>query len=91
MVIMFPTRVVRTLIGEQPLRIATKDDINGSDFFADYNSEGNLIRRLNDVGCKNVIKVLDWFLVKKQLFRTCYEFAEFGNMWTLEQWYRQRK
>ncbi|MCJ1427407.1 hypothetical protein MMC29_005310 [Sticta canariensis] len=72
-----------------PLRIATKDANLDDKFFVDYNSEGNLIRRLNDVGCKNVIKVLDWFLVNKH-FRTCFEFAEFGNLWRLEQWYRQR-
>lgn len=80
---------VQTLMSEQPLRIATKDATRGDKFFADYNNEGNLVRRLNDAGCKNVIKVLDWYLINKR-FRTCFEFAEFGNLLTLEQWYRQR-
>ena len=29
-------------------------------FFQDYNSEGHLTRRLNQAGCPNVIKVLEW-------------------------------
>lgn len=72
-----------------PLRIATKDIFQPDAFFHDYNSEGNLIRRLNDAGCKNVVKVLDWFLIHG-IFRTCFEYAEFANLWELEHWYRQR-
>lgn len=90
MVTMFMFGPVQTLMSEQPLRIATKDAAESNKFFADYNSEGNLVRRLNDAGCKNVIKVLDWYLINKR-FRTCFEFAEFGNLLNLEQWYRKRE
>ena len=41
------------------MKLATKDaDLGG--FFGDYCSEAQVTRRLNDVGCRNVIKVLDW-------------------------------
>ena len=39
--------------------LATKDT-KTSPFFNTYCSEAQITRRLNDVGCKNVIKVLDW-------------------------------
>lgn len=56
----------------------------------DYNSEGNLVRRLNDLGCKNVVKVVDWFRVGDG-FRTCFEFAEFGDLGALLQFNGERR
>ena len=44
------------LILEQPLRVATKDS-SISPHWEDYNSEAHLTRRLNDIGCPNVISV----------------------------------
>lgn len=75
---------------EQPLQIATKDGIQDNTLFLDYNSEGNLVRRLNDLGCKNVIKVVDWFPFKER-FRTCFEYAEYGDLMKLLLWYHRRK
>ena len=53
--------VVYVLIWGQPMKLATKDAVIGG-FFGDYCSEAQVTRRLNDVGCRNVIKVLDWGL-----------------------------
>lgn len=78
------------LIYEQKFKIVVKYAKYSSDFWKDYNYEGNLIRRLNDVGCQNVIKVLDWFPVLGR-YRTCFEYGEFGDVKELFYWYKSRK
>ena len=86
-----------------PLRMAAKDCLC-SPFYKDYCAEAQLTRRLNDLGCKNVISVVEWAYIKKPTYRTeggavywtmpknriCYEFAEHSDLRSLEKWYRSQ-
>ncbi|KAL8740695.1 MAG: hypothetical protein Q9184_008462, partial [Pyrenodesmia sp. 2 TL-2023] len=47
------------LDGEPPTRMVVKDS-QTSNFWHDYHAEGELIRQLNESGCKNVVTVLEW-------------------------------
>lgn len=78
-----------------PLRLVVKDsEIHG--FWKDYNMEGTLIRKLNEIGCKNVITVLDWLYIpprhpRAPVFRTCYEWAMYGDLSRLWRFYKSKK
>ncbi len=54
----------------------------GNFFFRDYNNEGNMTRRLNETGCENVLRVLEWAVLEqpKPRFRIAYEVAEYGDL-----------
>ncbi|KAL8734085.1 MAG: hypothetical protein Q9181_003330 [Wetmoreana brouardii] len=59
------------------LRMAVKDSVT-SKFWRDYYMEGTLVRKLNEVGCKNVITIFDWLWKpawhsQDELVRACYE------------------
>lgn len=76
-------------------------------FFQDYNSEGHLTRRLNEAGCPNVIKVLEWAylepepmplhdisliaLPEEPKFRIAYEVADHGDLYGVIKWYKEHK
>lgn len=79
-----------------PLRAAIKDAACSS-FFRDYCAEASLTRRLNETGCKNVIRVLEWAFVPANDFRQtyprhriAYEFAEHLDLGSLYQWYQSQ-
>ncbi|KAG8529508.1 uncharacterized protein KY384_006145 [Bacidia gigantensis] len=86
------------------IRLASKDSQCLS-FFRDYCSEGHLTRRLNDVGCRNVISVVEWMHIDKTVNSTfdrvvhdekpknriCYEFARYSDLQRLESWYKSQK
>lgn len=90
--------------GSSTLRLITKDTKTSS-FFNDYCSEAHLTRRLNDLGCKNIINVVEWMYLPdpnmqsnddlgypaKGKHRIAYEFAEFGDLHMLCNWYRVRR
>ncbi|KZF18948.1 kinase-like protein [Xylona heveae TC161] len=69
-----------------PLQIVTKDSMLDP-FFKDYNSEGHLTKRLNDAGCKNAVKVLEWATVGNTKMRCAYEYADYGTLWDLIKYY----
>lgn len=76
-------------------------------WFQDYNSEGHLTRRLNEAGCPNVIKVLEWAylepapmplhemslitLPEEPKFRIAYEVADHGDLYRVVKWYEEHK
>lgn len=76
-------------------------------WFMDYNSEGHLTRRLNEAGCPNVIKVLEWAylepkpsawhdmsltsLPEEPKFRIAYEVADHGDLHQVVKWYQEHK
>ena len=86
-----------------PLKIAAKDCLC-SPFYKDYCAEAQLTRRLNDIGCKNVINVVEWTYIKRPTYRSgdgihcstnpknriCYEFAEHSDLRSLERWYKSQ-
>lgn len=86
------------------LKIATKDTLTSS-FFQDYCSEAHLTRRLNDLGCKNVINVVEWKFLKSNILllpdgtscwtkpkhRIAYEYAELRDLRYLTQWYKDHQ
>ena len=88
----------------RPIRLAVKDSLCSS-FFKDYCSEGHLTRRLNDIGSKNVINVVEWKYIDPSLNsagdgtvirsepknRICFEYAEYSDLRRLEDWYRLRR
>ncbi|KAL8739999.1 MAG: hypothetical protein Q9190_007250 [Brigantiaea leucoxantha] len=78
--------------GEPSLKLAIKDS-DVALFFNDYHIEGNLIRRLNEIGCNNVVLVVDWLYKPRPapMFRTCYEYAEFGDLQELRDFYARHK
>ena len=92
---------------DQPIRLATKDMAMTTLFFQDYNSEGHLTRRLNEAGCRNVIKVLEWAYLEplpmplhdvslvespqEPKFRIAYEVADHGDLSTIVTWYEEHK
>ncbi|KAI4160209.1 MAG: hypothetical protein LQ342_005921 [Letrouitia transgressa] len=54
-------------------------------FFLDYHNEGMIVRKLNEVGSENVIKVVEWVFIQQlpfsiSKFHTAYELAEFGDL-----------
>ncbi|KAL9580600.1 MAG: hypothetical protein Q9212_004395, partial [Teloschistes hypoglaucus] len=77
------------------LYLVVKDsEVHG--FWKDYNMEGTLIRKLNEIGCKNVITVLDWLYIPSRLsrapvFRTCYEWATYSDLSRLWRFYKTKK
>jgi len=75
------------------LQLATKDVEVERAWFQDYNSEGNLTRRLNEAGCENVLKVLEWALLERPTlrFRIAYEVAEYGDLSKLITWYSRHR
>ena len=87
-----------------PIRLASKDTACSS-FFKDYCAEAHLTRRLNDLGCRNVINVVEWRYVDAPIIATpdgtvsrepsrnriCYEYAEYSDLSRLERWYRRHK
>lgn len=62
-------------------------------FFQDYNAEGNITRRLNEIGCENVLRVLEWALLEnpRPRFRIAYEVAEYGDLYHLLLWYLKHR
>ena len=90
--------------GGRTLKLARKDT-NASTFFRDYCTEGHLTRRLNDVGCRNVISVVEFGVFKNgplneetrnrgslpPRIRICYEYAEFRNLQRLQSWYKKHE
>lgn len=72
------------------LQLATKDMEFEHFFFRDYNIEGNMTRRLNETGCENVLRVLEWAVLErpKPRFRIAYEVAEYGDLDDLINFYR---
>ncbi|KAL8936464.1 MAG: hypothetical protein Q9216_004915, partial [Gyalolechia sp. 2 TL-2023] len=78
-----------------PLRMAVKDS-QASFFWQDYHAEGALIRQLNEIGCKNVITVLDWLYKPASpshdsFVRACYEYAEHGDLEDILRFYRKHQ
>ncbi|KAL8926998.1 MAG: hypothetical protein Q9208_002543 [Pyrenodesmia sp. 3 TL-2023] len=83
------------LSGEPPSRMVVKDS-QTSNFWHDYHAEGELIRQLNERGCKNVVTVLEWLYKPassshKAFVRTCYEYAEHGDLGDIGLFYRTRQ
>ncbi|KAL8904129.1 MAG: hypothetical protein Q9207_003480 [Kuettlingeria erythrocarpa] len=83
------------LDGAPPLRMVVKDS-QTSNFWHDYHAEGELIRQLNGRGCQNVVTVLDWLYKPasashKAFVRTCYEYAEHGDLGDIGLFYRTRQ
>lgn len=81
--------------GGPPLRMAVKDS-ETSRFWQDYHAEGALIRQLNESRCKNVITVFDWLYKPasashEAFVRTCYEYAEHGDLSDLSLFYRKHQ
>ncbi|KAL8772506.1 MAG: hypothetical protein Q9194_004590, partial [Teloschistes cf. exilis] len=81
--------------GGPPLRLVVKDSV-AHGFWKDYNMEGTLIRKLNEIGCKNVITVLDWLYIpprppRAPKFRTCYEWATYGDLARLCYFYKRKQ
>ncbi|KAL9027475.1 MAG: hypothetical protein Q9196_004012, partial [Gyalolechia fulgens] len=79
--------------GGPPLRMAVKDS-QASFFWQDYHAEGALIRQLNETGCENIITVLDWLYKPASpshdaFVRTCYEYAEHGDIEDILRFYRK--
>ncbi|KAI9825013.1 MAG: hypothetical protein M1819_006524 [Sarea resinae] len=71
--------------------IAVKTARWDESWYLDYNSEGHLTKRLNDAGCENVVRVVEWALVRHtKNMRTVYEYTEYGDLHELLQWYRKR-
>lgn len=82
----------KPLGGGRTLKLARKD-IGFSPFFQDYCAEGHLNRRLNDVGCRNVISVVEFGVFRESsppTIRICYEYAEFKDLHRLQSWYKRR-
>lgn len=84
-----------SLDGGPPLQMAVKDS-ETSKFWQDYHAEGVLIRQLNESGCKNVITVLDWLYKpatpsREAFVRTCYEYAEHGDLEGLCKFYKSEQ
>ncbi|KAI9731525.1 MAG: hypothetical protein M1834_004645 [Cirrosporium novae-zelandiae] len=74
------------------MRIVVKDARFEPNFWKDYNIEGELTRRLNDAGCLNVIKVLDWqSYPHDNKIRTLYELAEHGDLEDLCRFYQREE
>ncbi|KAL8689280.1 MAG: hypothetical protein Q9218_005012, partial [Villophora microphyllina] len=78
--------------GGPPLYMAVKDTEKHT-FWQDYNMEGALVRKLNELGCNNVITVLDWIYKPARppaeaLVRMCFELAEYKDLARLCQFYR---
>ncbi|EER42818.1 conserved hypothetical protein [Histoplasma capsulatum H143] len=82
-----------------PILFAVKDTQN-DEFWNDYCSEGNLTRRLNAVGCPNVVRVYDWIDLNPQplksiahghSFRILYAYYEGGSLARLYTHYMQYK
>ncbi|KAL9004053.1 MAG: hypothetical protein Q9188_003118 [Gyalolechia gomerana] len=85
----------KSIDGGSPLRMAVKDS-QASFFWQDYHAEGALIRQLNETGCKNVITVLDWLYKPASpshdaFVRTCYEYAEHGDLEDIIRFYRKHQ
>ncbi len=83
------------LDGAPPLRMVVKDS-QTSNFWHDYHAEGELIRQLNGRGCQNIVTVLDWLYKPasashKAFVRTCYEYAEHGDLGDIGLFYRTRQ
>ncbi|KAL8833139.1 MAG: hypothetical protein Q9170_004471 [Blastenia crenularia] len=79
--------------GGPPFRMAVKDS-DASAFWQDYHNEGTLIRQLNRTGCENVITVLDWLYKPASpspFVRTCYEYAEHGDLEDILQFYKKNQ
>ena len=60
----------------------------------DYPLEASITRRLNESGCKNAIKVLEWAHIQDEgdsFFRSCYEFAEHGDLSDIITKYKQHE
>ncbi|KAI4211450.1 MAG: hypothetical protein LQ351_005752 [Letrouitia transgressa] len=64
-------------------------------FFTDYHNEGIIVRKLNEVGCENVIKVVEWASIQQAQsslkFHTAYELAEFGDLLHLYAFYQKEQ
>ncbi|KAL8682006.1 MAG: hypothetical protein Q9186_001882 [Xanthomendoza sp. 1 TL-2023] len=80
-----------------PVQLAVKDS-KWDHFWKDKSTEGTLIRKLNDLGCKNVITVYDWIYKpapsgepKESVIRVCEEFAAHGDLHNLHSFYTQNK
>ncbi|KZF19001.1 kinase-like protein [Xylona heveae TC161] len=64
-------------------------------WFQDYSSEAKLTHRLNEIGCPNVVKVLDWCSVDPSfngmdLIRIVYEYYPLGSLHDLYAYYHKR-
>ncbi|KAL9043659.1 MAG: hypothetical protein Q9214_003161 [Letrouitia sp. 1 TL-2023] len=65
-------------------------------FFEDYHNEGIIVRKLNEIGCENVIKIVEWVFVQQlplslSKFHTAYELAEFGDLLHLFAFYKKEQ
>lgn len=83
------------LDGGPSSRMVVKDS-QTSNFWHDYHAEGELIRQLNESGCKNVVTVFEWLYkpassLHKAFVRTCYEYAEHGDLGDIGLFYRTRQ
>ena len=59
-----------------------------NDWFRDYNEEALLTRRLNDAGCRNVVKVYDWTPHPElDLSRIIYEYCPYGDLDMIRNFY----
>ncbi|KAI4246374.1 MAG: hypothetical protein L6R40_002042 [Gallowayella cf. fulva] len=83
--------------GDPTLRLAVKD-AKWDPFWRDNPPEGTLLRKLNELGCKNVITVYDWASIQApsgkeedSVIRTCEEYAEHGDLYRLQTFYRRNQ
>ena len=57
-------------------------------FFGDYNLEGNLLARLNELNdCDNIVKVIEWATFPGKKIRMASEFCDLGDLEQLIRWY----
>ncbi|KAL8780277.1 MAG: hypothetical protein Q9213_006553, partial [Squamulea squamosa] len=80
-----------------PIRVVVKDAII-DDFWRDNPTEGILLHKLNDLGCKTVVTVYDWMYKpgspnseEGPLIRIVEEYAEHGDLAGLLEFYMDNK
>lgn len=76
---------------QEPERVAVKD-MRFCSFFNDYSSEGNLLRRLNELNdCNNIVGVVEWALMPENRIRMAFEFCDLGDLQKLWRFYEKNK
>jgi len=72
--------------------IATKDTKQEDEFYGDYNAEFFLARRLNQIGCPNVVEIYDYGVyttwTAEKFFRIAMEYCSYGSLEDLIEFYK---
>lgn len=82
--------------GDELLRVAVKDVLL-NEFWKDQPTEGILLRKLHDVGCKTVVTVYDWIYKEASrssenpIVRIVEEYAEHGDLESVIRFYEQNR